>query len=136
MERQKSTVWIRCIRKIGLPLFVGLYLCSYGLLSYLGSYVRTQSGVLRWTHSGLAITDAAQWQPKFVFWQRFQRFDGTSIVRANPFGYLYAPLVSLDQKLIHPTQRLFTRSSNNSRDANDMDTVVKSVPEDEKSDDP
>jgi len=86
------------------------------LLSSTGEYVRTDSGVLRWTHSGLPRIDVEQWQPRFMFWQRFQKIDGRSIVRGDILGYFYAPLISLDQRFIHPTRRLHDPRPVSSRD--------------------
>ena len=83
-----------------------VYLGTYCLLSCNGGYVWTQSGEVRWSF-GMSATDLEQWQPRFIFCQRFRQIDGTYTTRANLLGYFFAPLVFFDQVYVHKTVRLF-----------------------------
>lgn len=82
-----------------------LYVAVYAVLSLSGGYVFTQSGQVRYGF-GLSVSDLQQWQPRGAFCQRFQTFDGSWILRADFLGYVFAPLVLLDQTLVHKTVRL------------------------------
>ena len=82
-----------------------LYIISYAVLSYFGSYCPTQSGKLRY-NAGLSVTDVAQWHPKFIYGHLFRTIDGKTTYCGNIMGFIYAPLVILDQKYIHKTEEL------------------------------
>jgi hypothetical protein len=83
-----------------------LYLLTYIGLSCSGGYVLTQSGELRYSF-GWSVSDIEQWQPRFLFCQRFRQIDGSRTIRANTLGYVFTPLVLLDQAVWHKTVRLF-----------------------------
>lgn len=105
-----TVVWNqRTQKRIGLSCiaFIALYVGTYSLLSYFGRYCWEQSGEVRYAASGFSITDLEQWQPRFIFCQRFKTYDGRWITRANLLGHVYAPLVLLDQAYFHKTVRLF-----------------------------
>jgi peptidoglycan/LPS O-acetylase OafA/YrhL len=90
--------------KIALGV-LGAYVLSYGILSLRGGYIFTQSGQLRYG-GALSVSDLQQWQPRFTLCQRFRQVDGSWTLRANFLGYVFAPLVLLDQTFIHRTVRL------------------------------
>ncbi len=85
----------------------GFYVGSYVALSLCGGYVMTQSGDVRYADGGMSVTDIDQWQPCFTFYQHFRTMNGSRIVRANFLGYVYAPLILLDQTFFHRTVRHF-----------------------------
>ena len=91
--------------KIALRV-LSVYLLLYVVLSLTGGYIFTQSGQVRYG-GGLSVSDLQQWQPRFTFCQRFRQVDGSWTLRANVLGYVFAPLVLLDQTFIHRTVRLF-----------------------------
>ena len=93
----------RRLRKAALwLLFLSLfYVISYAVLSFTGGWMVTESG--RWRPFGLAEIDCIQWQPRFGFCQRFIWSGGDASIRADMLGYIYAPLILLDQSHIHPT---------------------------------
>lgn len=91
--------------KIALGVSV-LYFAVYAVLSLNGGYVFTQSGLLRY-EGAFALSDLQQWQPRFAFCQRFRQVDGSWSLRANFLGYVFAPVILLDQALVHRTVRLF-----------------------------
>jgi len=70
----------------------------------------TESG--RWRLFGLAEIDCIQWQPRFGFCQRFRWSGGRNGIRADFLGYIYAPLILLDQSYIHRTIPLWSSSGN------------------------
>lgn len=78
----------------------------YLVLSLTGGYTFTQSGQVRYGF-GLSVSDLQQWQPRFAFCQRFRQVDGSWTLRANFLGYVFAPMILLDQTLVHRTVRLF-----------------------------
>ena len=84
-------------------VFLFLYIGSYAIFSYFGSYLPTQSGTVRYDF-GLAVTDVQQWQPKFIYGHLFRTIDEKLTYHGNTMGIVYAPLVILDQKYIHRTQ--------------------------------
>jgi len=86
-------------------LSAAIYLIAYVVLSHYGAYMLTQSGEVRWGF-GLSASDIEQWQPRFVLCQRFHNIDGGTSLRANPLGYIFAPLVLLDQSFVHKTAHL------------------------------
>ena len=68
----------------------------------------TESG--RWRLFGLAEIDCIQWQPRFGFCQSFRWSGGRNGIRADFLGYIYAPLILLDQSYIHRTIPLWSSS--------------------------
>lgn len=108
MQTSRFPHLVAALRGTGVALFLLLYVSVYIVLSSSGGYIRTQSGAIRWAHTTLPVIDIEQWQPRCAFWQTFKKRDGTIKVRANLLGYFYAPLVSLDQKFLHPTRRLLS----------------------------
>jgi peptidoglycan/LPS O-acetylase OafA/YrhL len=100
---------MRSLHKRGIKIVgvsIAAYLVVYVILSFCGGYVLTQSGQVRYGF-GLSVSDLQQWQPRFTFCQRFRQVDGSWTLRANFLGYVFAPLVLLDQTCIHKTVRLF-----------------------------
>lgn len=79
-----------------------LYIGSYAAFSITGGWVISESGKHRLI-AGLAASDVLVWQPRYGFCEQFMQIDGTTILRADRLGYLYSPLILLDQKAFHPT---------------------------------
>jgi hypothetical protein len=84
---------------------IAIYLGSYTILSSNGEYVWTQSGEVRYSFD-MAMTDLEQWQPYKAHCQIFRSISGRLTLRGNFLGYLYSPLIIIDQKFIHPTKRI------------------------------
>jgi len=101
--------WWGKLKKAAL-IFFGLYVGAYVTLSLCGGYVLTQTG--EWRYSwGLSVSDVMQWQPKFVFCQRFKQIDGSRGLRADFMGYIFVPMVLLDQKYVHKPVRILESES-------------------------
>lgn len=100
-----SKVWRR--RITAMAMLLAAYVLIYCGLSTFGSYDFAQSGQVRYSGSGMAVSDLVQWQPRFAFCQWFRGIDGTWRIRANGLGYGFAPLILLDQWYVHRTTRLF-----------------------------
>src|SRR5262245_50291626 len=92
-----------------IGVLAALYLLAYTGLTCTGGYVFTQSGEVRYAF-GWSVSDIQQWQPRFMFCQRFRQIDGSWTIRANTLGYAFTPLVLLDQAFWHKTVRLFDRA--------------------------
>ena len=95
--------------KIALGVLAA-YVTVYLILSLSGGYIVTQSGQMRYGF-GLSVSDVQQWQPRFASCQRFLQVDGSWTLHANLLGYVFAPLIFLDQTLVHRTIRLFDSES-------------------------
>src|SRR5882762_1893935 len=83
-------------------LIVGAYVAVYVLLSLLGHY---QDNISSLNKLGIIIkgmSDREEWQPMFIIVSRFPGQGSPS--RANVAGYLFTPLVLLDQHFCHKTQ--------------------------------
>ena len=88
---------------MSLAVFAALYLGSYVILSVAGGHYLTFSGERR--HGGrLAALDVAVWQPKYVTWIQYRSVGGDHRLRANALGYIYSPLIALDQAFFHKTR--------------------------------
>jgi len=83
-------------------LMLGAYAAVYAVLSLLGRY---QDNIGSLNNLGIIIkgvSDRQEWQPMFIIVTRFPGRGSRS--RANVPGYLFTPLVLLDQHLCHKTQ--------------------------------
>ena len=87
--------------------FLFLYISSYVIFSCFGGYIATQSGEVRYKNIGLSVTDIYLWQPKFVYGKLFRTIRGKLTYHGNVLGFIYAPLVIIDQKFCHKTKRIF-----------------------------
>jgi len=83
-----------------LLVIIVLYVSSYYLLSCFGSYVPAPSGNFRYD-SGLAVTDALFWHPKFLYWHTSRNILGKNTSGGNFLGFLYSPLVYIDHRFVH-----------------------------------
>lgn len=88
-------------------MFLILYIGSYTILTCMGNYIWSQSGEYRWNTSYVSVTDVLIWKPKLIWWRIFRNIDGEYAVQANLLGYLYTPLIYVDQIYIHKTKRIF-----------------------------
>lgn len=85
-----------------------LYLGIYVLLSLNGRYEWNQSGRLRYSGGlSMAITDEVRWQPALLLWEPYRSIDGSKKIRANLGGWIFAPLILLDQRWWHASRVLF-----------------------------
>jgi hypothetical protein len=93
---------------IAAGILFALYLGTYITLSCLGGYYFNQSGKFRYRNMGLSVSDISTWNPKGCRFQyRFKNIKGEDVSRGNDLGYLFAPLIMLDRRFVHPTQVLF-----------------------------
>ncbi|SRR5258706_7409717 len=103
-------------------LILGAYAAVYAVLSLLGHY---QDNISSLNKLGIIIkgmSDREEWQPMFII---VTRFPGQgSRLRANAPGYLFIPLVLLDQHLCHPTKPIdYGKSAANQRPPVDAGTA-------------
>lgn len=80
-------------------LYGGIYI----LLSVNGKYMPVITGKVRYGH-GLGIFDVRMWQPKYIIFAKQYGFSQKAKYSYNLLGFLYFPLVYLDQNYIHKTQ--------------------------------
>lgn len=93
---------------IAVGILLAVYVGTYITLSCLGGYYFNQSGKIRYRSMGLSVTDISTWNPKGCRFQyRFKNIKGEYVSRGNDLGYLFAPLIMLDRRFVHPTQVLF-----------------------------
>lgn len=106
-----------------------VYSGSYCALSAGGRYCWSQSGKMRW-HGGMAVTDVAIWQPKWLYGEPFVNIYGSSRWRGTMLGYFYMPLLRCDQKWVHPTRDFFAENESPlpARDLADGNPRSTSVP--------
>ncbi len=99
-KRKRRGRWLW--RGVGVVLF--LYVGSYAVLSVTGGWIVSESGELR--PGIVAVADVFIWQPRYGRCELFQFADGTHRLRFNDrLGTFYAPLILLDQSLVHRTIR-------------------------------
>ncbi len=77
-----------------------VYSLTYAMMSYCGGYRGIQSGNLRVSY-GFAIPDAFEWQPYWGEGYVFVEVGGSKTWRCDLVGICFAPLMYLDQKLVH-----------------------------------
>ena len=77
-----------------------LYIAAYATNSIFGGYVSTQTGNVRIT---ISLDDSFFWMPRYGWAQRYTWPDGRRTIRVEGVGYLFLPLILLDQAYWHPT---------------------------------
>jgi len=83
-------------------LVIGAYAAVYAVLSLLGQYQNNIDSLVKLGIITKGMPDREEWQPMFII---VTRSPGQgSRLRANVPGYLFMPLVLLDQHLCHPTK--------------------------------
>lgn len=87
-----------------LPVLV-LYVGIYAALSAGGEYEVAASGDTRLLTGVRIIPNERRWQPAGIEWQPYRDGDGRG-VEANWLGWLFCPLVMIDQAWIHETEKL------------------------------
>ena len=90
-----------------LGLLAGLYVGTYAVLSWNGSYVASQTGMAKIANGGPSINDASVWRPKFVRLRIFLNEEGRIVREANFLGWVFYPLELLDRQYWHPSKRPF-----------------------------
>jgi len=80
-----------------------LYVGSYTLDSLAGGWMVNESGECR--NYLVASCDQFVWTPRFGACQKFRWSGGRDGIRAFGIGYLYCPLILLDQAYFHQTVR-------------------------------
>ena len=94
-----------------LAIAVGVYVGSYGVLSWLGGYRLVMSGDFR-PFDWMAVEDVFVWQPRFGVAYPFHSYDGAHIHHADFLGSLYLPLLCLDQNYLHRSRPWMTVGAN------------------------
>lgn len=98
----------------GMVLFV--YVAAYVVLSAFGGWGQTGSGKLRIRYPdyvGFAIHDCFVWQPIIGDCQLFVNSSGENTLRGDAFGYMFCPLILLDQRFVHRTIYFMDPNGNN-----------------------
>jgi len=89
-----------------LSLFA-IYVISYLPRRANGNYFLTQSGELRYSGTGMSVSDIEMWSPKDCWWQpSFKSVSGNYTSRGNTLGYAYAPLIYIDRLFFYPTKEI------------------------------
>ena len=89
-----------------IAAFLLLYVLSYACLSAMGRYRARPSGEHRYAGNGMAMMDRSLWCPAGMVWERRKDISGNYVVEADPLGWLFLPLISIDRCLVHPTASL------------------------------
>jgi hypothetical protein len=92
----------RVLRRMSVLL--AAYVLAYGVLSATGGWVVSESGEHRIV---MAVADQFEWQPRYGSCQRFRSASGDYTLRADTLGYVFVPLILLDQRFIHRTILFF-----------------------------
>ena len=79
-----------------------LYVVSYAFMSATGGWMVSESGELR---TPLAASDIFLWQPRHGSGQWFRQIDGEHSFRGDFLGFVYFPLIAIDQRTVHRTIR-------------------------------
>src|SRR2546422_3142285 len=95
--------------KAGLVI-LGAYVAVYAVLSLLGHYQNNIGSLDQLGIITRGVPDRWEWQPMLIIVTRFPGQDSRS--RSNAPGFLFRPLVFVDQHLCHPTKPItYGRSS-------------------------
>lgn len=83
-----------------------LYVAVYVVNSCCGYYYWSPSGLTRKafghpTH--ISMPDRQVWKPLVGTFERYTTVEGRESFRGNALGYVFAPLILLDQAWVHPT---------------------------------
>lgn len=107
MVTAMTVPWRKVVRELLITAGI-LFVCYVGIyiiLSSLGTYYFNQSGEVRYRSMGLAVSDISTWNPESCRFQyRFKNYSGKYVSRGNDLGYLFAPLIMLDRRFVHPTR--------------------------------
>ena len=95
---------------LDLGIVVVVYVCSYGILSFLGGYRLVASGHYR-PITWMAMEDVFVWQPRFGMCYPFDTIGGDHVHHLDEIGTLFYPLIQFDQCYIHRSQPFITVSS-------------------------
>jgi len=87
-----------------ISVLLAAYVLAYAVLSITGGWVVSESGEHRIV---TAVADQFEWQPRYGSCQRFRSVSGDYTLRADTLGYVFAPLILLDQRFIHRTISFF-----------------------------
>lgn len=80
------------------------------MLSFTGGYRLTMSG--NSLPTGLAFEDTFVWQPRHGICFPFRTAAGKNSYRMDKLGFLYFPLIRLDQMLLHRSRPYLTLTDN------------------------
>ncbi|QDV19633.1 hypothetical protein Pan153_42990 [Gimesia panareensis] len=109
MVTAMTVSWRKAVRELLMTAGI-LFVCYVGIyiiLSSMGTYYFNQSGEVRYRSMGLAVSDISTWNPEGCRFQyQFKNIKGKYVSRGNDLGYLFAPLIMLDRRFVHPTQVL------------------------------
>lgn len=105
MSKEKKQTRQRYIILKRITFLFLVYVGSYCIMSALGAYMPSQSGLVRF-HSGLSATDIHVWFPRLSYGQLYVNVNGKCTFRGNILGYVYAPLILFDQAFVHKTIKL------------------------------
>ena len=92
-------------RKLIAVFLLMLYVVSFVPLAWFGGYLPRASRHFR-IAPGLAFEDSWVWQPRYGMFYRFQPAGGGEEYRADALGWIYSPLILLQQQCLHPTIRI------------------------------
>ena len=95
--KPRSRIFIRIV-----IIVIVVYLISYSLLSVTGGYVALPSGRIRLSY-GLSISDVLVWQPRFGEGHWMINANGRTGWIGDFLGWIYYPMMMLDQRAFHPT---------------------------------
>lgn len=92
-----------------LMIIMSVYAQTYVILSFLGDRQQEITGAFRLAYKGYPLPagpDALVWQPRFIYFNVRNSFDGSTVVESNFLGYMFAPLIYIDRWLFHKSKAL------------------------------
>ena len=90
--------------KTAITFFIGIYLLSYACLSLLGGWRLQETG--QSCVGMMLMPDEIVWKPACCWFQpEFDTGSGTT-TRGDLLGFLYAPLIFLDQRFVHRSRSI------------------------------
>lgn len=99
-SRSVKLPWLRYLKLSGL--LVLCYVVTYTSLSLCGSYYWTISGKVRLY--GWGLRDNLEWSPAGCEYTNYIAIGGEQRKRKNLLGILFAPMIVIDRRLMHPSK--------------------------------
>jgi hypothetical protein len=103
---QQQSRFHAILRKVEFAFLLcpALYVGTYVLLSFLGSYEGNFKSMEKLGFYCSCVSDRLEWQPKFIIVTDFDDAGRPVSRLRNRAGYLFFPLLDLDRLLVHRTQ--------------------------------
>ena len=85
-------------------ILLGHYFGIYFFLSSSGRYEANYSVISKIVGPCLCVSDSEEWQPLWIIFAHSSASSGRHAFYANSLGYIFLPLVNIDQQYWHPAK--------------------------------